>query len=68
MREPANDNGFRPADVKRAIRAAVSAGQTVAAVDFPKQGGFRLLIGEPVKIDLERAANAVNEWDDVLPA
>lgn len=32
----ANDNRFSPADVKRAIKAARDAGQSVAALDFPK--------------------------------
>ena len=59
----ADDNRFSPADVKRAIKAARDAGQSVAALDFPKQGGFRLVLGEPAKIE---GVAQVNEWDDLL--
>jgi hypothetical protein len=61
----ANDNGFNAADLKRAIKAVKSGGEKVAAVDFPKHGGFRLLIGEPVSLDLP-ARSGENEWDEVL--
>lgn len=60
----ANDNRFTLTEIKRAIRAARAAGEPVAAIDFPKQGGFRLVLGEPVRI--EGVATGVNEWDDVL--
>lgn len=61
----ANDNRFTAADVKRALKAVEAGGKCVAAVDFPKEGGFRLLIGDPVALDLP-ARSGVNEWDDVL--
>lgn len=61
----ANDNRFTVADVRRAIKAAEAVGKSVSAVDFPKEGGFRLLLGEPVALDLP-IRSGVNEWDDVL--
>jgi len=56
---------FTEADIKRAMRAMEKAGRSVAAVDFPREGGFRLLIGDPVQI--EKGTLGTNEWDDVLP-
>lgn len=56
---------FRQADIRRAVHAVESGGKSVRAVDFPPEGGFRLLIGPP-----DEAANAgrrENEWDEVLP-
>jgi hypothetical protein len=53
------------ADVRRAIRAVESAGKPLAAVDFPREGGFRLLIGEPVSVAVALRSGR-NEWDDVL--
>lgn len=61
----ANDNRFTVADVRRAIKAAEAGGKSVAAVDFPRDGGFRLLLGEPIALDLP-ARSGANEWDDVL--
>lgn len=61
----ANDNHFTVADVRRAIKAAESGGKSVAAVDFPKEGGFRLLLGETIKLDVPIRSGA-NEWDEVL--
>lgn len=63
----ANDNRFTAADVRRAIKATEAGGKSVAAVDFPKEGGFRLLLGEPVQLDLPARAGT-NEWDEVLHA
>lgn len=62
----ANDNTrFTAADVRRAIKAAEAGGKSVAAVDFPKEGGFRLLLGEPVQLVLPARIGG-NEWDEVL--
>ena len=61
------DDGQKKADIKRAIRAVESGGKSVAAVDFPKDGGFRVLIGEPIASPVETRRGA-NEWDDVLAA
>jgi hypothetical protein len=63
----ANDNRFTAADVRRAIKATEAGGKSVAAVDFPKEGGFRLLLGEPVQLDVP-ARTGANEWDEVLHA
>ncbi len=52
---------FTKADIRRAIEAVEGAGKHVAAVDFPREGGFRLVIGPPGSL-----APAVNEWDEVL--
>lgn len=61
----ANDNRFTVADVRRAIKAAETGGKSVAAVDFPREGGFRLLLGEPIQLDVPARIGG-NEWDDVL--
>lgn len=61
----ANDNRFTAADVRRAVKAVESGGKSVAAVDFPREGGFRLLLGEPVQLDVPARIGA-NEWDEVL--
>lgn len=53
------------ADIRRAIKAIRSGGDSVAAVDFPKEGGFRLLIGNPIEVAVP-AGSGKNEWDDVL--
>ena len=61
---------FTAADIKRAIRAVTSAGLTVAGVDFPAQGGFRVLAGPPTPLTPTAAAVAEaegrNEWDRAL--
>lgn len=57
---------FTVADIKRAILALQKAGQPVAAVDFPKEGGFRLVLGERPSLAAPFGAG-VNEWDVVLP-
>lgn len=55
---------FRPADVRRAIKALEDVGKAVAGVDFPPEGGFRVLVGEPSP--LARPMGERNEWDEVL--
>ncbi len=57
---------FTQADIKRACRAVESCGKAVAAIDFPPEGGFRLLIGEPSVLKVP-ALDGSNEWDSVLP-
>jgi hypothetical protein len=54
---------FTQADIDRAIRAMEKLGRGVAAIDFPAEGGFRLILGEPLKV----AGSGANEWDEVLP-
>lgn len=56
---------FTALDVRRAIKSVEAGGKCVAAVDFPKEGGFRLLLGEPVTLELPRRSGE-NEWDVVL--
>lgn len=56
---------FKPAEVRTAIKAVESGGKSVAAVDFPREGGFRLLLGEPVEVAPVQRSGA-NEWDEVL--
>jgi hypothetical protein len=56
---------FTQADVKRAVEAIEGVGKSVAAVDFPPAGGFRVLIGEPAKVAVP-AGSGENEWDEVL--
>lgn len=53
---------FTKASVRRGIEAVEAAGKTVAAVDFPPEGGFRIVIGEPVALMAEEP----NPWDAVL--
>lgn len=58
-------NAFTAADIRKAIKAAEAGGKSVAAVDFPKSGGFRLLLGSPVEL-AKPARIGENEWDEVL--
>lgn len=55
---------FTATDVRRAIEAVEKAGKHLAGVDFPPEGGFRVLIGEPQSPVV--GAGAPNEWDEVL--
>lgn len=61
MGEPANDNHWTVADVRRALKAIRSGGESVAAVDFPRSGGFRILLGEPVEIEVTGGSGANDE-------
>ena len=61
----ANDVHWTVADIRRALKAVKAGGESVAAVDFPKEGGFRVLLGEPVKVSVSIRSGA-NEWDEVL--
>ena len=36
-----NRFSFTAADIKRAIKAVEASGKQIAAVDFPREGGFR---------------------------
>lgn len=65
MKRSMYENAFTAADVRKAIKAAEAGGKSVAAVDFPKSGGFRLLLGPPVDLATP-AAISENEWDVVL--
>lgn len=58
--------GFTETDIQRAVKAARKAGLSVAGIDFPRHGGFRLLFGEPVRLDAV-GGDGKNEWDVVLP-
>jgi len=58
---------FTATDIKRAVKAAIAAGQSVAGIDFPPQGGFRLLFGDPVVLKVQPIGGH-NEWDEVLTA
>lgn len=53
---------FTQADIDRAVRAMEKLGRAVAAIDFPAEGGFRLVLGEPQAV----VKPGVNEWDEVL--
>jgi hypothetical protein len=57
---------FSAADIKRAMSVMAKCGQQVAAVDFPKEGGFRLVLGDRMEA-AAAGASGRNEWDDVLP-
>ena len=57
---------FTEADIKRAVRAMEKCGRAVAAVDFPREGGFRLVLGDPIPVPVAGKADE-NEWDVVLP-
>lgn len=52
-------------DVRRAVKAVESGGKSIQAVDFPPEGGFRVLIGEPSPAPVI-GRSGENEWDDVL--
>lgn len=55
---------FTDADVQRAIKAVEKGGKSIMGVDFPPEGGFRLLIGSPLSSPVRFGGN---EWDEVLP-
>ena len=55
---------FTQADIKRAVDGVKKLGQSVAAIDFPPEGGFRLILGDRIQVDTGKAAG--NEWDVVL--
>ncbi|WP_404419176.1 hypothetical protein [Brevundimonas vesicularis] len=57
---------FTAADIKRAMGVMEKCGHQVAAVDFPKEGGFRLVLGDRMEVAAAKASGR-NEWDDVLP-
>lgn len=57
---------FRASDIRRAVEAVEKGGKCVSAVDFPKEGGFRLLIGSPIDVG-SLGPKGANEWDEVLP-
>ena len=51
---------FRQADVQRAIKAATSAGLTIARVEIdPKTAKISVVVGEPQTEEAEE----VNPWD-----
>lgn len=56
---------FTVADIRRAVKAVESGGKTVTAVDFPKEGGFRVLIAGPANDDV-RERSGGSDWDEVL--
>ena len=56
---------FTQADVARAIKTVESVGKCVRTVDFPPEGGFRLLLGQPEDGGDDRGSGR-NEWDEVL--
>lgn len=56
---------FTAADIRRAVKAVRSTGERVAGVDFPAEGGFRVLVGEPMAAP-RPIEGGVNEWDAVL--
>lgn len=53
---------FTKASVRRAIEAVEAAGKPIAAIDFPPEGDFRIVIGTPAAVISEEP----NPWDDVL--
>lgn len=56
---------FTSADIRRAIKAAEAAGKNIAAIDFPREGGFWLLLVDPQPSN--HRTSRKNEWGDVLP-
>jgi hypothetical protein len=55
---------FRQRDVSAAIKAAISAGCTVARVEVGRDGKVILILATCEKPSTE--PGAANEWDDVL--
>jgi hypothetical protein len=54
-------NAFKEADVRRAVRAVVAAGQPVQGVRFEGDGTFTVLVGKPIEPSTNE--DALNEWD-----
>ena len=45
----------------------VAWANAMRAVDFPREGGFRLVLGDPIPVAAS-GINGANEWDVVLPS
>lgn len=56
---------FTAAEIRRAVKAVRSTGERVAGVDFPPEGGFRVLVGEAMAAPAPGPGGS-NEWDAVL--
>ena len=54
---------FRETEMRRAIKAARSAGIEIARLDVNKDGGFAIIPGKP---DGGGNGGASNPWDEVL--
>lgn len=54
---------FSAPAVKRAIATVEKAGKSIAGVDFPPEGGFRLLLGEPREADVPDRSGG--DWEVV---
>jgi hypothetical protein len=59
-------NAASKAAVKRAIAAVEDSHHSVAAVDFPPAGGFRILIGNPVELGSATRSDGSDDWDKAL--
>jgi hypothetical protein len=54
---------FRESEMRRAIKAAGSAGVEIARIEIHKSGGFAII---PSKPDEDCKGGASNPWDEVL--
>jgi hypothetical protein len=54
---------FRESEIRRAIKAAGSAGIEIARIEIHKNGGFSIIPGKP---DEGGNVGASNPWDEVL--
>jgi hypothetical protein len=54
---------FRESEIRRAIKAAGSAGIEIARIEIHKNGGFAIIPGKP---DERGDRDASNPWDEVL--
>lgn len=53
---------FRESEIRRAIKAARSAGLEIARLDINKDGGFAIIPGTPTEPSTQSAPP--NPWDD----
>ena len=55
---------FKEADLKKAVKVVVAAGQSVRGVRFNKDGGFTVLTGPTKDTNTEMTNETTNEWDE----
>lgn len=58
---------FRQAELAKAIRAVERGGKCVRTVNFPPEGGFSLLLGEP-EPPVDVAQESGDDWSEAIAA
>jgi hypothetical protein len=54
---------FKESDVVRAVKALVKAGQSIARIEFNRDGGFTVMVGQPGEQEAAKLNdNEVEDW------